>query len=238
MEERKQGRRSAQAAEETKCQILRVAGKMFCEHGYERVSLRNISEQAGVSHSLIRYHFGSKEKIWYAISDALHDFFSRYIHQLSLDLPRDKPANIQLYQFVMRLLALLLTDPKGVQFIADTVRQEGKFVDYFLDKHGQEEEVLMGLLDKHNLENPENQLNMLEIKWQLIYSAHAAASLKPLLNMTWKDQTSEQDEILYKHWELLNNQMAGLHKIAKQDMLHPDSLKELVLACQCEITPC
>ena len=59
MSERKQGRRSAQAAEETKGEILCVAGELFCGLGYERVSLRQISEKAGVSHSLIRHHFGN-----------------------------------------------------------------------------------------------------------------------------------------------------------------------------------
>ncbi|GAL04420.1 transcriptional regulator TetR family [Photobacterium aphoticum] len=71
MTEKKQGRRSAQAAEETKLHIMTVAADMFCELGYERVSLRNISDRAGVSHSLIRHHFGSKEKIWHSISDCL-----------------------------------------------------------------------------------------------------------------------------------------------------------------------
>ena len=81
MTEKKQGRRSAKDAEETRFQILRVAAEMFCDLGYERESLRNISEKAGVSHSLIRHHFGSKDKIWYAVSDCLHDYIQRYINK-------------------------------------------------------------------------------------------------------------------------------------------------------------
>jgi AcrR family transcriptional regulator len=238
MSERKQGRRSAQTAEETKCQILCVAGDLFCELGYERVSLRNISEQAGVSHSLIRHHFGSKENIWYAVNDALHKFITEYIEKLTMDLPKDKATNIQFYQFMVRLLALLLIEPKPVQFVADTVRQEGAFVDYFLDKHGHEEEFLVQLQEKHNNENPDSPINLWEIKWLLINSAHAAASLKPVLNIIWKEQTENPEQILYNHWELFNKQMAALLGISKQEVLHPNALGDLLLPYKCEIKPC
>lgn len=238
MSERKQGRRSAQAAEETKSHILCVAGNLFCELGYERVSLRHISEQAGVSHSLIRHHFGSKENIWYAVSDALHDFISQYIHKLVLDLPPEKPVKIQFYHFTVRLLALLLIDPKPMQFTADTVRQEGKFVDYFLDKKGHEEELLLVLLEKYKRENPDNLVDLWELKWQMISSAHAAATLKPLLNSIWKEQASDPEQSLYNHWELFNKQMASLFNVPKQEILHPDSLKELLLPYTCEIKAC
>ncbi|OXX74198.1 TetR/AcrR family transcriptional regulator, partial [Vibrio sp. V03_P4A6T147] len=65
---KRQGRRSATDAQKTKRDILVVAADLFCELGYARVSLRTISEKAGVSHSLLRHHFGSKEQIWRSIS--------------------------------------------------------------------------------------------------------------------------------------------------------------------------
>lgn len=90
---RKQGRRSAEAAEQTKCMILKVAADMFCELGYERISLRNISEKAGVSHSLIRHHFGSKEKIWQAVSDGMDEFLQLYMAELINQMPQEMPSN-------------------------------------------------------------------------------------------------------------------------------------------------
>lgn len=239
MIEKKQGRRSAQEAEETKRQILGIAGRLFCELGYKRVSLRNISEQAGISHSLLRYHFGNKEKIWYAISDTLHDFLTHYIHRLALDIATDKPAHIQLYHFSVRLLALLLIEPKPIQFLADTVNQEGKFIDYFIDKSGREEPVLVKLIEKHNIENPHNLLDLWEIKWLLINSAYAAGTLKPMLNFIWKDKTSDPEQILYNHWELFNKQMVSLHQVPLQEVLHPNKLKDLLLSDYCcVIKPC
>ena len=238
MSEKKQGKRSAEEAEETKSHILSVAGGLFCELGYSRVSLRNISEQAGVSHSLIRYHFGSKENIWYAVSDALHLFIGQYIEQLVDDLPKHKASNVQFYEFVVRLLALLLVEPKPIQFISDTVRQEGKFVDYFLGKHGEEEKALITLRENYNHENPNEPINLWEIKWLLLNSAHSAATLKPVLNIVWNENTTDPEEILYRHWNLFNKQMAVLFNINQQQILHPKNLETLLLPYECRIKVC
>ena len=172
------------------------------------------------------------------MSDALHDFISQYIHKLVLDLPAEKPVNIQLYHFTVRLLALLLVEPRPMQFTADTVRQEGNFVDYFINKAGHEEELMLELLEKHNSENPDNLIVLWELKWQLISSAHAAATLKPLLNKVWEEHSSDPGQILYNHWELFNKQMASLFDVPKREILHPASLKELILPYECEIKPC
>lgn len=236
--ERKQGRRSAQTAEETKSHILCAAGELFCELGYDRVSLRNISDKAGVSHSLIRHHFGSKENIWYAVSDALHEYIHQYIHQLAAELPSDKPANVRLYQFSVRMLALLLLEPRPMQFTVDTIRQSGEFVDYFIDKHGHEELFLVELQDEHNRSNPDNQVDLWEVKWLMISSANSAITLKPLLRLVWKEQITDPDKILYKHWKLFNKQMVAIHKIPEQEILRPDSLTDLLLPYRCEIKPC
>ena len=131
MSERKQGRRSAQDAEQTKAEILQVAAELFCELGYERVSLRNISEKAGVSHSLIRHHFGSKEKIWHDISDELHDFIVKYVATVYQKIPKTAPANVQLFEFTKRMMAYMLLFKRPVQLIADAVRQEDALLDYF-----------------------------------------------------------------------------------------------------------
>ncbi len=58
MTDKKQGRRSANDAYKTRLHILKEATDLFCQFGYDRVSLRNISDKAGISHSLIRPRIG------------------------------------------------------------------------------------------------------------------------------------------------------------------------------------
>ncbi len=229
MTERKQGRRSAKTADETKFQILMTATKMFCELGYERVSLRNISDQAGVSHSLIRHHFGSKEKIWYAISDKLHCYMEKYMLELLHRIPENTPVNEILYQFDIRLMAHLILVPEPLQFIADGIRQEGEFFDYFMDKNGEMGYIFHKLTDDFNLAHPDNQIELAEQKWIMISYAHAAISLRPMQKAIWIEYGKNPDQCLLDHWKLFNHLSASSLSIPEEKILSPKTLEELLL---------
>lgn len=229
MKDKKQGRRSAESAQETKKQILHTAMCLFCEQGYQRVSLRNISEVAGVSHSLIRYHFGSKEQVWYAVSDLLHEYIQEYVLKLIAQLPENIDPNSRLYLFSVRLLAHMLLEPKPIQFAADMVRQEDKFLDYFVDSHGQVEQGIGELIDKYNIKNPENQTSLWEQKWMIIMSAHAAHSLRPFMVEDLKDTSITAESSLLTHWKIFNKQTALLLAVKKEQMIHPEQLSSLLV---------
>ncbi len=62
----KKQRRDAAATSE---QILDAAEKLFSEHGFAHVSVRAISEEAGITKSLIHHHFGAKEALWQAVKE-------------------------------------------------------------------------------------------------------------------------------------------------------------------------
>ncbi|EGU47757.1 TetR family transcriptional regulator [Vibrio ichthyoenteri ATCC 700023] len=233
MTERKQGRRSAQDAENTKKQILMVAADMFCELGYERVSLRNISEQAGVSHSLIRHHFGSKEKIWHAISDELHRFMGKYLHTIIDNLPQNSPANERLYLFSVRLLAHMLLFKQPIQLIADAVRQEDALFDYFIDRSGQLEALVNNMAEEYNQAFPESPVKVWEIKWQMIMYAHGAASLTPFLTETWSDETDDINQCLLNHWQMFNQITATRFQVPVARQLNPENVTDLIYPTEC-----
>lgn len=50
-----------------KDRLVRVAMQMFAERGYDSVTVRDISREAGVSVGLINHHFGSKEGLREAV---------------------------------------------------------------------------------------------------------------------------------------------------------------------------
>lgn len=54
-------------AEATRARILLSAEKLFGDHGFEGVSVRQIAIEAGVPVALVNYHFGSKEGLFRAI---------------------------------------------------------------------------------------------------------------------------------------------------------------------------
>lgn len=44
--------------------ILAAAASVFAVHGFEGSSLRRIAEEAGVPHTLVLYHFRTKDRLW------------------------------------------------------------------------------------------------------------------------------------------------------------------------------
>jgi len=212
---------------------MRVATELFCELGYERVSLRNISDKAGVSHSLIRHHFGSKEQIWYSISDGLHRYMESYMQTIISHMPANAGSNIKLYLFAVRLLAHMLDCKQPIQFIADAVRQEDALFDYFIDSSGEIENLVNHLAQQYNQEHPNNQVKIWEVKWQMMMFAHSAASLTPFMKETWSDETDDLSSCLLNHWQMFNRMMACRFEVPQEMVLNPTALSELVYEIQC-----
>ncbi len=237
MTTRKQGRRTAETAEQTKCDILRAAAQLFCDLGYERVSLRNISEQAGVSHSLIRHHFGSKEKIWHAISDGIDEFMQTYIKQLIEKIPTEESSAYRTYSFVAHLSAFTLLRPEPVKLLADAMRQKDyALLEYFLRSKDEFEATSIELFNAYNEEHPDNPVSMWEMKWQLIMFAHGASSMAPMMAETWSDVAENHDALLVKHWGLFNELCAVKFNIPKEKMIQTDDLNTIVLDLCCTMT--
>lgn len=69
-------------AEESRAKILDAARHLFAKNGFEGTNVREIAQQAGVTHTLIRYHFGSKEKLW---KDVVTDMYRRLDQEISGD---------------------------------------------------------------------------------------------------------------------------------------------------------
>ena len=73
---------------ETKEYIFRTAARLFANKGYNGVSMREISEESGVTKPTIYYYFGSKEGIYRELFDAgISKVFSSIEHVKGLDLP-------------------------------------------------------------------------------------------------------------------------------------------------------
>lgn len=58
---------------QTRRRILAAATRQFSERGYDGAKFREIGDVADVSFQSIRYHFGTKEKLWEAVVEQLHD---------------------------------------------------------------------------------------------------------------------------------------------------------------------
>lgn len=66
---KRQGRQSAESAAQTQLQVVQAATNLFADKGFDSTSLRDIAQQAQVTHGTLRHHFGSKLDVWKAVAD-------------------------------------------------------------------------------------------------------------------------------------------------------------------------
>lgn len=87
-----------------KQRILAAATDCFAKHGYSHTSIRQICEAADANLALVSYHYGSKEKLYYAVIE-------RYRLNLTYDWPSplDRPHEA-LQHFIRSFVRLRATD--------------------------------------------------------------------------------------------------------------------------------
>ncbi|RQR38172.1 TetR/AcrR family transcriptional regulator [Burkholderia sp. Bp9143] len=91
-------------SEQTRAEILGIALHQFSTGGFDAVSVRDIADQAGVNHAMIRYYFGNKENLW---RESVAYLFERFMEKaappesdggkLSLDAVKDYIRNYVRY---------------------------------------------------------------------------------------------------------------------------------------------
>ncbi|WP_430443686.1 TetR/AcrR family transcriptional regulator [Sphingorhabdus contaminans] len=60
-------------AEETRTAILHHARQAFAGQGFDGTNVRDIAQAAGITHSMVRYHFGTKDQLW---REAVREMFA------------------------------------------------------------------------------------------------------------------------------------------------------------------
>ena len=67
-------RSSREKSTETRTNIIEAAYRLFVDHGYNATSMREISQQAGVTVGAIYNHFETKEEIWVEVLKTKHPY--------------------------------------------------------------------------------------------------------------------------------------------------------------------
>ena len=99
---------------ETRARILKVAGDLFAEKGYERAVHEEICRLAAVSTSAINYYFQSKENLYKeAWLQAFNDSLERY--PASGGVPEDAPPDERLRGRIVATVHRTI-DPENIAF--------------------------------------------------------------------------------------------------------------------------
>ncbi|MGX7704930.1 TetR/AcrR family transcriptional regulator [Methylobacterium sp. Gmos1] len=120
---------------ESRQRILECALRHFSERGFDAASLRDIAGDAGVTHALVRAHFGGKEELWRATIDYLFERqeqamdFSAYSRLERLDAQ-------DVRRFIHDFVALCAANPENVRIMfRETIGSLNDRTRWLIDHH-------------------------------------------------------------------------------------------------------
>jgi AcrR family transcriptional regulator len=93
-------------SEQKRQQMLLAASDLFLENGFDRISMDQVAEAAGVSKQTVYSHFGSKEELFTAVIE-----YKCAIHELTDELfDLNRPVHDVLKELVVHFSDLLMSD--------------------------------------------------------------------------------------------------------------------------------
>jgi AcrR family transcriptional regulator len=106
--------RAAQRREKTRSQILRVAGGLFADHGYENVTLRAIAKKIGYSHAAIYQHFPDKDHILSELCEQTFALLADDFDKIAAGFPDPRQ---RLFETSAGLVRFFLAHPQHVRVV-------------------------------------------------------------------------------------------------------------------------
>lgn len=90
--------------------LVQAAVTLFAQHGFDAVSTGAIAKAAGLTQSMVHYHFGTKEKLWKAaIEHIMHVRGARF--SINMEDLRDVDPLSRLKIIVRRFVSANAADP-------------------------------------------------------------------------------------------------------------------------------
>lgn len=113
--------------------ILAAALKCFAAFGFEGTSTRAVAAKAGLTHSLVIYHFESKDQLWLSAVEAAVEPFVRDVR--SAFVTKDGPADQLLRAFIAQFVRMSAEYPEVNQIMTVEGGQNTERLRYTLDKY-------------------------------------------------------------------------------------------------------
>lgn len=103
-------------SEATRKAVLVAAERLFAEQGFAATSMRDISQESGVSHPLIHHHFGTKNDLYTAVKRRLvEDYALRFPNAAKA---ANRPLNIR--SELRRIMKYIGGNPMMLRLVART----------------------------------------------------------------------------------------------------------------------
>ncbi len=103
-----------QEAGDTSDKILKAAKLLFAQYGYHGVSVKQITQKAGVNSALVSYHFGGKAQLYQTVLEQLAEKLTALAEKLKA--ARQRPLQ-GLLTFLDEMAMLFLQDPDSMHIL-------------------------------------------------------------------------------------------------------------------------
>jgi AcrR family transcriptional regulator len=115
--------------------LLREAQTAFARSGYNATTLRGIAAAAGVDHTLVIHHFGSKESLWSAVIERLAQYLAPFVRDLkNLQSQTSIPIRVRI-ETAFRLLVTAIFGESDCGLLLSRISSErGKHLDLLVEK--------------------------------------------------------------------------------------------------------
>jgi len=130
--------------EDTARTILRAALSVFSEHGFDGASTRNIANAAGVDHGLVRYHFGTKEKLWQAAVEQAFRGLEEAVAEPAPELMPDERARIR--HMAREYIRYVASNPDFVRLMTNEGKRRGPRMRWIVDQHVKRQYALIEVI--------------------------------------------------------------------------------------------
>ncbi|MFU8866076.1 MAG: TetR/AcrR family transcriptional regulator [Rhodobacterales bacterium] len=111
--------RSGATVEDTKERLLAAGTKLFALNGYDAVSTGDIAREAGLTQSMVHYHYSSKELIWKAVIHQIMRNRKSTFPPPAEDLAKLAPVD----RLKLLIQSLIRTNANNPQFVRIAVHE-------------------------------------------------------------------------------------------------------------------
>ncbi len=118
-------------SQKSRSRILHEARLMFAERGFGAANVRDIAAAAETRHSMIRYHFGSKEQLWREAVRDMFDLLDRAVDPR--DILSDGYTGVEAFkEFLRRYIRHCAANPEHARIMISEAMQGGERLDWIV----------------------------------------------------------------------------------------------------------
>lgn len=185
--------------------LLQAALEEFSARGYDAATMRDIGARVGMSHGSIRYHYESKEKLWFTAVDFLFDRLKREVGLSEDEFALLAAGDLEIFRtFLRNYVKYCAKHPEHARImmqeaVSPTSRLQVIASRYLRRSHKDGMHIMKMLIEKGALPTcaqPESMIYIITASCQNIFALASEAEMA-------LDYDAHSDEAVYAHAETI-----------------------------------